>query len=365
MRKETNEWSVRMLADLKPRINVDAEYQRSSVWSRAQQALLIDSILRGFDVPKIYLRKLPDGSPYLFDVIDGKQRLTAIWSFLEDELPLLKTAERFPQGGDLGGRSWSELPDPAQDRLQFSSITVSKLENASEDDIRELFLRLQKGEPLKAAETRNAIAGPIRDFVADTLARHPFWPKSGIREARLGWHEHSAIVLALAIQDGPTGVKGADLQQLYSERDFDSGGKAAERAVRVLSTLESVEDAAGEALVRNRWAVVDLAVVVMRLQRDGRPVDHDLLAGFFQEFESERLRVGRELRDLQTEVVELSTDGSGGDLTIYLPSAAPDMLAYYLAFSREGASKESVAKRADVMSERYGRFCASRNEGGE
>ena len=47
MRKETSEWSVRMLADFERRINVDAEYQRGKVWSRPQQALLIDSILRG------------------------------------------------------------------------------------------------------------------------------------------------------------------------------------------------------------------------------------------------------------------------------------------------------------------------------
>ena len=80
MRRETSEWSVRMLADFQSRINVDAEYQRGKVWSQPQQALLIDSVMRGFDIPKIFLRKLPDGNPYLFDVIDGKQRLTAIWS---------------------------------------------------------------------------------------------------------------------------------------------------------------------------------------------------------------------------------------------------------------------------------------------
>ena len=58
MRKETSEWTVRMLADFRGRINVDAEYQRGNVWSQAQQALLIDSILRGFDIPKIFLRNL-------------------------------------------------------------------------------------------------------------------------------------------------------------------------------------------------------------------------------------------------------------------------------------------------------------------
>ena len=74
MRRETSEWSIRMLADFESRINVEAEYQRGKVWSQPQQALLIDSILRGFDIPKIFLRKRPDGSSYLFDVIDGKQR---------------------------------------------------------------------------------------------------------------------------------------------------------------------------------------------------------------------------------------------------------------------------------------------------
>lgn len=345
-----------MLADLKSRINVDAPYQRGSVWSPPQRALLIDSILRGFDIPKIYLRKLPDGSPHLFEVIDGKQRLRAIWSFLEDEMPLLKTAEEFPGVGDLKGLSWSKLPSRAQDRLQFATMTVSKLEDATDDEIRELFLRLQKGEPLKAAEKRNAVAGPVRDFVAETLACHSFWPKSRIREERFGWHEHSAIVLALALENGPTGVKGADLQALYGDEGFDPVGEGARRAKKVLSSLERIVDASGKALVRTRWAVVDLALLLMRLEGEGRSFSAEVLARFFGEFEEERLSVGQELRALQSEMIELSIDEPGGDPTIYLPSVAADMLAYYLAFSREGASKENVGSRSDVMYERFARY---------
>lgn len=357
MRKETNEWSVRMLADLKSRIDVDAPYQRGSVWSPPQRKLLIDSILRGFDIPKIYLRKLPDGSPHLFEVIDGKQRLRAIWSFLEDEIPLLRTAEDFPDLGDLRGRSWSQLPSKAQDRLQFATMTVSKLEDATEDEIRELFLRLQKGEPLRAAEKRNAMVGPVRDFVADTLARHPFWPKSRIRKERFGWHEHSAIVLALALEDGPASVKGADLQELYDDEDFDPKGEGAQRAERVLSSLEHVVSTSAKVPLRTRWAVVDLALLLMRLEREGRQANAEALARFFEEFEEERLSVAQEIRALQTEMIELSIDESADDPTVYLPSVAADMLAYYLAFSREGASKENVSTRAEVMYERFSQYC--------
>ena len=230
MRKETSEWSIRMLADFRSRINVEAEYQRGAVWSQPQQALLIDSILRGFDIPKIFLRKLPDGSPHLFDVVDGKQRLTAIWKFVADELYLLR-GDPFPELGVLGGKRWSQLPDKARDRLQFTSVTVSKIEDATDEEIRELFLRLQKGNPLNAAEKRNAVAGPVRDFVADKLTRHPLWPKTAIRQSRFGWHEHSAIVLELARKGGPAALKGADLHKLYEEEDFDSSDPDASRSI--------------------------------------------------------------------------------------------------------------------------------------
>jgi hypothetical protein len=82
MRQSTSEWTVRMLTDLRERIDTESEYQRGQVWSVAQRRLLIDSLLRGYDIPKIYLRKLPDGGSRLYEVVDGKQRLTAIWGFL-------------------------------------------------------------------------------------------------------------------------------------------------------------------------------------------------------------------------------------------------------------------------------------------
>ncbi len=338
-----------MLADLKDRINVDAEYQRGSVWSRPQQALLIDSILRGFDIPKIYLSKLPDGSPHLFDVIDGKQRLMAIWSFLDDRLPLRRTRDELDELDELGGKKWSQLPDDAKDRLQFASMTVSKLEDASEEEIRELFLRLQKGEPLRAAEKRNAVAGPVRDFVT-ALADHALWPKTEIRSARFGWHEHSAVVLALAAHEGPTDLKGADLQKLYDEREFDPEGDSARRAQTLLDTLEKVADAAGgEKVLRTRWGIVDLSVVLMRFWAEGQRPEPEVLADFFKAFEAERLQVGRDLSDLQARVFGLSTDELREDVMIELPWVKSDMFEYYLSFSREGATGENVTKRSNVM----------------
>jgi uncharacterized protein with ParB-like and HNH nuclease domain len=65
------------------------EWQRGKVWDRAKKQQLIDSILRGWKLPKFYFLKSSD-APEEFEVLDGQQRLTAIFEFCDDELPLSK-----------------------------------------------------------------------------------------------------------------------------------------------------------------------------------------------------------------------------------------------------------------------------------
>lgn len=348
MRKETVEWTIRMLVDLQDRINTDAEYQRGKVWSRPQQALLIDSILRGFDIPKIYVRKLPPGGNHLFDVIDGKQRLTAIWRFVSDDFSLSRNAECFPDLGNLSGKRWSQLPASAKDVLQFASVTVSAIENATDENIHELFLRLQKGEPLRSAEKRNAMAGPVRDFVVDRMAKHPLWPLTGLHEARFGHHEHSAILLAIIMNGGPTALKGPDLQALYETIPFDPDGADAGRSLELLDELRSIATL-GKGVIKTRWGLVDLAIAIMRLRSEARSPAPQTVMDFFQTFEEKRRDVAASLSDLQSELVEKTLDDDNDDESLLLPSIAPEMLTYHLAFTREGATEENVNTRSNIL----------------
>lgn len=346
-----------MLVDFEHRINVEAEYQRGKVWSKPQQALLIDSILRNFDIPKIFLRKLPDGSEYLFDVIDGKQRLTALWRFFSDDFRLFKNEDPLPHFGDLGGKCWSELPNDAKDQLQFANITVSKIEDTTEDEIRDLFLRLQQGEPLNAAEKRNAIAGPVRDFVAKTLAQHSFWGKTALRTARMGMAEHSAILLELVRKGGPTGLKGADLYDLYQQGDFDPRGEVALRTLDLFNTIDKVATVQPGA-IRTRWGLVDLFGVLMKLQNEEVCVPPEQISNFFVEFERKRRSIGTQLSDLQTKVVDFSIyhntpeNEIPQEISLAVPDISSDMLSYYLSFSREGAAEENVRTRTKIMYQR-------------
>ncbi|HBO43745.1 MAG TPA: hypothetical protein DD670_07405 [Planctomycetaceae bacterium] len=97
-------WPLVSILHYKDEINPTPEYQRYAVWSRRQQQLLMDSIYRGMDIPKLYLRELPKGSPFKYEAVDGQQRLRAVWEFFENNYALSSQDTT-----DLGGMTYQDL----------------------------------------------------------------------------------------------------------------------------------------------------------------------------------------------------------------------------------------------------------------
>ena len=81
-------WSIDKFVRKQNNINLNPIWQRGPAWKPARQVLLIDSILRGMDIPKVYLRRLSAKAAYRYDAVDGQQRLRAIWEFRAGELHL-------------------------------------------------------------------------------------------------------------------------------------------------------------------------------------------------------------------------------------------------------------------------------------
>ncbi len=63
------------------------DWQREEVWDTAKKQKLIDSILRGWKLPKFYFLKTSD-NPEEFEVVDGQQRLATILEFFNNALSL-------------------------------------------------------------------------------------------------------------------------------------------------------------------------------------------------------------------------------------------------------------------------------------
>jgi hypothetical protein len=144
----------------------DPEYQRRHRWDEGRKSRLIESFLMNVPVPPIFLYEYDLAR---FEVMDGRQRLTALMDFYSDHLEL-KELQYWPE---LNGRKYSTLPSSIRDgidRRYLSSIIMLNETAANEEQAANLkklvFERLNSGGVrLTGQETRNAVYnGPLNDL---------------------------------------------------------------------------------------------------------------------------------------------------------------------------------------------------------
>ncbi|MEX2375373.1 MAG: DUF262 domain-containing protein [Dehalococcoidia bacterium] len=131
-------WPLSTVYGIQDRIDTNPDYQRPAVWTRPQKQLLIDTILRNYDIPKLYWRRT-GRRPDTYDVVDGQQRLRAIWDFFAGEFNLAKDADVI-EDYEIAGLKYSELPDELRIRFDTYPLDVVLVEDTDEDEVREMFL---------------------------------------------------------------------------------------------------------------------------------------------------------------------------------------------------------------------------------
>lgn len=222
------------------KIDPTPDYQRPPAWSRKQKQLLIDSILREYDIPKMYWRAVnrTDGTKY--EVIDGQQRLRAIWEYRTDQFGLPKDADPI-NSVVCAGKKYSDLDIEISTVFDAYAVDVviidDAVENELEDEVRDMFLRLQNGTTLKAQEKRNAMPGVMRDFVKE-ISQHPFFQNCKFSNARFTFDHVASQMICMEIAGGPSNVRDSDLNRMYQDNSqFDRTGKLAKKVRRVLDYL--------------------------------------------------------------------------------------------------------------------------------
>ncbi len=132
---------------------LNPKFQRGSVWPTPARSYLIDSILRGYPIPKLLLRTTVDRDSRrtIRDVVDGQQRLRTIIDFEAGKFALGSRA------GEFLGQRYAELDDDLKDRFLGYKLTCEQLLNASDDDVLEVFVRINSyAVPVNEPELRNA-----------------------------------------------------------------------------------------------------------------------------------------------------------------------------------------------------------------
>jgi len=161
MKRRVESWTLEDLHKARNGISFP-EYQRqANLWPLEKRRLLIDSILRDFDIPKLYFNETENS----FEVVDGQQRLWAIWEYVDNEYAIDSLGKT---------RYYRELPTAERKRIRNYELQVTIFEDAENADLRELFLRLQMGLLLVTGEKLHARTGAMKDFVFERLKRHEF-----------------------------------------------------------------------------------------------------------------------------------------------------------------------------------------------
>jgi hypothetical protein len=136
MKLTVRDWAIEKL--LKERENIAfPEYQREKqLWNDERKSLLIDSILNDIDIPKLYFNKTPEGS---YEVVDGQQRLWAVWDFFEGQYAY-SPDEIGPSAKER--RLFEALTDIQKKRIRLYKFQIVEFEGADDDYLRKLFIRL-------------------------------------------------------------------------------------------------------------------------------------------------------------------------------------------------------------------------------
>lgn len=146
------------------RLKLSPDYQRNEIWQNDKNTAFIESLYMGIIVPPIYVVEIP-GADILedstYEVVDGKQRLTAINKFLTNQYQLNKKALEYYKDW-FGGKSYLEIRDNHPDMTSEMLSSVLDIyvitANSPEFTKYDIFSRLNKGaEKLKVNEIRKAI----------------------------------------------------------------------------------------------------------------------------------------------------------------------------------------------------------------
>jgi len=204
-------------------IELEPDYQRiGGIWTHEKRQLLIDSLMNGFDVPKLYFHefvppKQKGGKKYRYAIIDGKQRLQTIWDFIDGTLPL---AEDFKYLRDdtvkAGGLDYPALAakyPQIKARLDATPLDIVTIRTEDIELIEDMFSRLNEAVPLNAPEKRGALGGPMPVAIRK-VADHAFFRKHiPFPDVRYRHRDLAAKFLYVEFEDDIVNTKKSNLDE--------------------------------------------------------------------------------------------------------------------------------------------------------
>lgn len=265
--------SINIHRNFKTSIKIDFTFYNIPFYSSLRKKrLLIDTIINKFDIPKFYLNYFVESNNdlninnNLYAIIDGKQRLQAIFDFIDNKYTLDADCKYLDDSNvQIGNLRYSDLlvhfPQivPIIENYVLDIIFITTDE---EDRLEELFLRLNGGVALTNAEKRNAIPSFLNIEIRNIVTNHPFFiAKLKFNNPRYQFNDLLSKLLFIQL----------------NQRLVNLGNKELENFLR----LHNQDDEANRQLLADTVALLDLLCQVFQ-DKDNLLKSKGLIPVYFQ-----------------------------------------------------------------------------------
>ncbi len=210
-KKTTTTKDVGLLIQLRDnkQLSLAPEFQRNAIWPRPAKAYLIDTILTDRPIPLLFFARSINAQTGKteYEVIDGQQRLRAVFEYVENRFRLTESDQKSP----WYGYRWRDLPPELREKLLNYDFVVEELSGYADEDIHDMFRRMNRYVvPLNAQEQRHAVeSGKFKDFIEE-VGSWPFWIQSRIFSRNAADRRRTdefAAELAILLIEGPQDKK--------------------------------------------------------------------------------------------------------------------------------------------------------------
>jgi hypothetical protein len=174
-------------------LTCNLSFQRhAGMWNAITKSSLVASLLSDSYIPPILFLKDITGTDdkgkdiITYSILDGQQRLTTLFAYMNDEFPLHASTECVEMDGfiyDIAGKRFTELEEELQDQIKGFRFNIQCLENYTYDEVERLFYNINSGVALSTIQkAKPKLGNENMEFFNDLLSGSFFTQAINITE---------------------------------------------------------------------------------------------------------------------------------------------------------------------------------------